>query len=139
MAQALDIPLHGVCSLDAIGAAAGPGRVLVATDARRKEVYWAFYRDGVRDGEVAVQLPARVAEELAADPVDRALGDGAARYAEVLGVPVADEPRYPDAAALIGLAADRIRRGAPGEQLEPLYLRRPDVTMPGPRKATLGP
>ncbi len=139
MAQALDIPVYGVCSLDAIGAAAGPGRVLVATDARRREVYRAFYLDGVRHGEVAVELPSRVAEELAAEPVDRALGDGAARYVDALGVPVAEEPRYPDAEALIGLAADRIRRGAPGEQLEPLYLRRPDVTMPGPRKGVLGP
>ena len=38
MAQALGIPTYGVCSLDGLGRAAGPGRVLVATDARRREV-----------------------------------------------------------------------------------------------------
>ena len=43
MGQALDIPTYGVCSLDALGRAAGPGRVLVATDARRREVYYATY------------------------------------------------------------------------------------------------
>ena len=43
----LGIPVHGMCSLDVIAAAASPtaaGReFLVATDARRKEVYWARY------------------------------------------------------------------------------------------------
>ncbi|MBJ7290647.1 tRNA (adenosine(37)-N6)-threonylcarbamoyltransferase complex dimerization subunit type 1 TsaB, partial [Williamsia sp.] len=42
-ADALAIPLHGVCSLDAIRSDAHAGRVLVVTDARRREVYWALY------------------------------------------------------------------------------------------------
>src|SRR6185312_13975554 len=37
LADTLGIPAYGVCTLDAIGADAGPGRVLVATDARRRE------------------------------------------------------------------------------------------------------
>ena len=45
--QALGIAVHGVCSLDAIGIDTA-GEVLVVTDARRREVYWARYRDGVR-------------------------------------------------------------------------------------------
>jgi tRNA threonylcarbamoyl adenosine modification protein YeaZ len=132
MGQALDIPVYGVCSLDTIGAAAGAGRVLVATDARRKEIYWAVYIDGVRRGEPAVARPADVAIGL---KVDRAAGDGAARYAEVLGVAVCEEPRYPVGECLVGLAADRIRSAAPGETLTPRYLRRPDVTLPAARKA----
>src|SRR4051794_17613112 len=48
MGQVLAIPTYGICSLDALGRAAGPGRVLVATDARRREVYFATYADGVR-------------------------------------------------------------------------------------------
>ena len=50
MGHALGIPVHGVCSLDAIGieSAATTAEVLVVTDARRREVYWARYRDGVR-------------------------------------------------------------------------------------------
>ena len=40
----LGIPVHGVCSLDVIAADSPRGReFLVATDARRKEVYWARY------------------------------------------------------------------------------------------------
>src|SRR5690606_38799151 len=47
MAQALEIPVYGVCSLDGIGAvtAGEEGPVLVATDARRREIYWALYTD----------------------------------------------------------------------------------------------
>ena len=45
--HALDIPVYGVCSLDAIGGQT-TGEVLVITDARRREVYWARYRDGVQ-------------------------------------------------------------------------------------------
>lgn len=132
MAQALDIPAYGVCSLDAVGAAAGPGRVLVATDARRREVYWARYVDGVRRDGPAVAKPADVTVD-----AERAVGAGAATYADVLGLPVADEPRYPVGTALVGLAAERILAGAPTEVLEPRYLRRPDVTISAAAKATL--
>lgn len=139
--QALAIPTYGVCSLDAIGAQT-KGRVLVATDARRKEIYWAVYQDGARDGELGVARPADVAARLTgpetADPptagVAATVGDGALRYAGELGLPVLDAPRYPPPIALAALAADRVRRRAPGEVLTPLYLRRPDAVEPGPRK-----
>lgn len=127
MAQALGVPTYGVCSLDALGAAAGPGRVLVATDARRREVYWARYVDGVRTDGPAVAKPADVHVD-----AERAVGDGAGKYAEVLGVRAVPEPRYPVGAVLVGLAAERILAGAPGEVLEPRYLRRPDVTPAAP-------
>ncbi|BCJ37816.1 hypothetical protein Athai_53190 [Actinocatenispora thailandica] len=61
LGQTLAIPTYDVCTLDALGAAAGPGRVLVATDARRREIYWAVYLDGVRQTEPAVAKPADVA------------------------------------------------------------------------------
>ncbi len=134
MGQALDIPCYGVCSLDGIGAAAGPGRVVVATDARRREVYWAVYADGVRVDGPQVSRPVELPGIASAD---RALGDGALAYAEQLGLPVAEEPRYPQPVALVAVAADRIRAGAPGERLTPRYLRRPDVTLPGARKTVL--
>jgi tRNA threonylcarbamoyl adenosine modification protein YeaZ len=58
--HALAIPVYGVCSLDAIGieTAATAGEVLVVTDARRREVYWARYRGGVRVDGPAVSAPA---------------------------------------------------------------------------------
>lgn len=134
MGQALAIPTYGVCSLDAIGAVT-TGTTLVATDARRKEVYWAIYRDGIRLTEPSVNKPDAVAGLLDGAGVERAVGDGARLYASALPVPVVDEPRYPPPLALAGLAADRIRGRAPGEVLTPLYLRRPDATEPGQRKA----
>ena len=57
--HALGIPVYGVCSLDAIGVDTA-GDVLVVTDARRREVYWARYRDGVRVDGPAVNAPADV-------------------------------------------------------------------------------
>src|SRR5690606_18909846 len=103
---------------------------LVATDARRKEIYWGVYRGGVALTTPAVDRPARVAELLAGSEVEVAIGDGAARYADVLPFPVLDEPRYPSALALAQLAADRVRTRAPGEALTPAYLRRPDAALP---------
>jgi tRNA threonylcarbamoyl adenosine modification protein YeaZ len=131
--QTLDIPTYGVCSLDAIGHAAA-GRVLAATDARRREVYWAAYEDGRRLTEPAVDLPATVADRAAGLGVTVAVGEGAHKYADVLRVRVRDEPRYPPAAALAALAADRVRGKAPGERLTPLYLRRPDAVAQSGRK-----
>lgn len=132
MGHALGIPTYGVCSLDGLGFGQ-PGRVLVATDARRKEVYWAGYADGVRLAGPEVARP----EAVPAAEYGRAVGDGALRYRDVLGLPVAERPRYPSAAALATLAADRIRAGDPTEPLTPLYLRRPDAAVPGERKPAL--
>jgi hypothetical protein len=42
--------------------------------------------------------------------------------------------RYPDPAALVALARDRITSGAESEPLAPLYLRRPDAVVPGAPK-----
>src|SRR6195952_1995861 len=63
--HALGIPVFGVCSLDAIGVDTS-GDVLVVTDARRREVYWARYRDGVRTDGPAVNAPADVRTDAAA-------------------------------------------------------------------------
>jgi tRNA threonylcarbamoyl adenosine modification protein YeaZ len=136
MGQALAIPTYGVCSLDGLGAIT-TGTVLVATDARRKEIYWALYRDGERITEPSVNRPDAVAGLLGGSGVERAVGDGAWLYPAALPVLVQDEPRYPSAAVLAGLAAVRIRSRAASEVLTPLYLRRPDATEPTQRKPAL--
>ncbi|WP_030436559.1 tRNA (adenosine(37)-N6)-threonylcarbamoyltransferase complex dimerization subunit type 1 TsaB [Actinoplanes subtropicus] len=131
MAQALDIPTYGVCSLDGLGRAAGPGRVLVATDARRKEIYWAAYVDGERVEGPEVSKPFPVREQ------ERVVGEGGLKYGDIFGVPVEEHLLYPPGAALVALAADRISRAAPSEPLTPLYLRRPDAVEPTTRKSVL--
>lgn len=130
LGDATGLPTYGVCSLDAI-AAVHPDQpeLLVAGDARRKEVYWARYRHGVRTAGPEVSKPA----ELDAGTATTA-GAGARFYAEALGgVPLLDED-YPPVAGLAAVAADRVLNGAPGELLTPLYLRRPDAVAPGERK-----
>ena len=59
-ALARAISVRGVCSLDAIAAQVNEKDFIVTVDARRKEVYWARYKDGVRVGEPAVSFPADV-------------------------------------------------------------------------------
>jgi tRNA threonylcarbamoyl adenosine modification protein YeaZ len=56
-ALARSIPERGICSLDAIAAQLQSKDFIVTVDARRKEVYWARYVDGVRMGEPAVNFP----------------------------------------------------------------------------------
>lgn len=131
LADALGIPTYGVCSLDAIAAdAEEDGPFLVATDARRREIYWATYESGRRLRGPAVERPA----EVDVSNLTFAVGAGAQLYAEVLGLPVR-EPSYPSTRALAALIRDRARAGAPSDPLTPLYLRRPDVMEPVPRKA----
>jgi tRNA threonylcarbamoyl adenosine modification protein YeaZ len=129
LTQALVIPAYGVCSLDGIGAQT-MGSTLVATDARRKEIYWGVYRGGVALTAPAVDRPARVAELLSGTEVEVAIGDGAQKYAAVLPFPVLDSPRFPSALALAQLAADRVRQRGTSETPPPAYLRRPDATQP---------
>jgi tRNA threonylcarbamoyl adenosine modification protein YeaZ len=117
----LGIPAYGVCSLDAIAAAcAEQGELLVVTDARRKEVYWARYRHSRRVTDPAVTRPA----EVDTSGVAAVAGSGVDAYD--FGLPVIDV-RYPPALEVVRCASDRIREGAPSDPLTPLYLRRPDA------------
>jgi tRNA threonylcarbamoyl adenosine modification protein YeaZ len=124
MAEALDIPAYEVCSLD--GIAPPTGEVLVATDARRKEVYWAVYRDGRHVTGPHVDHPA----DVDAGTATAMAGAGARLYADVLGLPLLDVADHPSPAALVEAALDRIRAAAPSDPLTPLYLRRPDAVVP---------
>lgn len=135
-ADALAVPAYGVCSLDGLGGAVRGvhSRVLVATDARRREVYWAVYENGVRVAGPAVDRPAELADRLAGLGVGLACGAGARQYADVLGLPVTG-PDSPDPVALAAVAADRVRSAAPADPLTPLYLRHPDAAEPGRPKA----
>ena len=71
LGDALGVPVHGVCSLDAIAAEVvrrrgGPaGRCSSSTDARRREVYWAAY-DAAASGSTGphVEAPAALADRI---------------------------------------------------------------------------
>ncbi len=136
LGDALGIPVHGVCTLDILASAVRhEGPFAVATDARRREVYWARYAaPGQRITEPAVDWPHVVAPELAGLPV---AGEGAVKYPEAFPEPI--EPVYPDAADLAELAVRQLASG--GELLAPLplYLRRPDAVEPGARKPVSQP
>lgn len=138
-ADALGIAVYGVCSLDGIGLGVRERRdVLVAADARRREVYWARYVDGCRSDEPKVNRPADLLELIASDRPEAMAGAGARMYAEALGLPLL-EADYPQIAAMAAMAAVRLRSSAPSEVLMPMYLRRPDAAEPsGPAKSTLG-
>jgi tRNA threonylcarbamoyladenosine biosynthesis protein TsaB len=129
LGSTLDLATHGICTLDILAAeltqdGAVEDEFLVATDARRKEVYWAHYRpDGQRaerlDGP-HVSYPADLAELHAGMPV---VGRGATLYPDALTV--LDGPTDPSAEAL----ARAVAAGSVTElPLAPLYLRRPDAT-----------
>jgi tRNA threonylcarbamoyl adenosine modification protein YeaZ len=141
LADALTIPAYGICSLDGIGApaqahGAPDGELLLAaTDARRREIYWAVYdANGARVQGPAVDKPADVAARLATLGVRAMAGAGARMYADVLGLPLRDAD-HPDPVALAAAAAGKVRANAPADVLAPLYLRRPDAIEPGRPKA----
>ncbi|MGI8523025.1 MAG: tRNA (adenosine(37)-N6)-threonylcarbamoyltransferase complex dimerization subunit type 1 TsaB [Nocardioides sp.] len=124
----LEIPVYGVCTLDVLALEAAPsidGDFLVATDARRKEVYLASYDgDGRRLDEPRVAKPADVAT---GGPV---VGEGAWLYPDAF--PDGREPLRPSAGWLAAaVAEERAELLDP----EPLYLRRPDAVVPRPPKA----
>jgi tRNA threonylcarbamoyl adenosine modification protein YeaZ len=139
MADLLGIEAVGVCSLDIIARETQvPGPIAVATDARRKEIYWAVYDAPAADGSrrriegPAVDKPAAVAHVLGDLPL---VGHGALLYADVLGHRFVDGgPEHPSAAVLAqGVLDGSLELIAPS----PLYLRRPDVTLSAGPKSVL--
>lgn len=130
LAEIAGARLHGVCTLDVIASAyadgdeRGAGEFVVATDARRKEVYWARYAaDGTRLEGPSVSP---------ADDVPRlpTVGPAALLYADRLQV--AAGPTALDPAVLATAGPSLADAG-----VAPLYLRRPDATEPGRRKSVL--
>jgi tRNA threonylcarbamoyl adenosine modification protein YeaZ len=114
----LRVPMRGICSLDVLAvqfAGASSEDFVVATDAKRREVYWARYRaDGVRLGKPAVSRPGDV-------PRLATIGPAADLYADqLLTVP---GPRAMDPGVLATHGAM-----LPDSGSEPLYLRHPDAT-----------
>lgn len=118
----LEIPVYGVCTLDvlaveAVSTGTVGGDFVVATDARRKEVYWATYDvGGARVDGPLVDKPAVLATD---GPV---VGQGAVLYPDAF--PHAVGPERPSAGWLAhAISEELVELRDP----EPLYLRRPDA------------
>ncbi|MFI7698437.1 tRNA (adenosine(37)-N6)-threonylcarbamoyltransferase complex dimerization subunit type 1 TsaB [Nonomuraea sp. NPDC049480] len=132
LATTLGVPAYGICTLDAVAYGSGLAEpFLVATDARRKEVFWARYADmRTRLDGPFVERPAQVPVE--GLPV---VGAGAELYRDIFGQ--TEAPPYPYAGALASLAAERLAEGTPLDPPRPIYLRRPDAVVPGaPKRVT---
>jgi len=141
IAQALRVPMIAVSSLDllAFPVRFTHRRIAAIVDARRHEVFYAFYRQvpgGVqRLSTPTVGTPADLAADLVADRSGTLLvGDGALRYADdlALGPDVelaGGDFAYPSARSLVQLAHARALREewVQSSEIEPLYLRRPDA------------
>ena len=130
LGDAVGIPVYPVGSLEAIAHCAGAGTpLLVVTDARRREVYWARYDEtGARVDGPHVDRPVDV--PLAG--LARVAGATDALASPVL--PAAVPPRHPAPVGLVAVAAAAVQAHAPPGPLTPLYLRRPDALEPGPLK-----
>jgi tRNA threonylcarbamoyladenosine biosynthesis protein TsaB len=141
MAHALRVPMIGLPSLDLLAYPLRLSNRIIAAviDARRGEVFYAFYRQ-VPGGVQRLSLPAvGTVDDVVGDLYALAndaicVGDGALRYrdqlAEVKGVEFADQwLAHPSAAPLVQLAHAKALREdwvQPWE-LEPMYLRKPDA------------
>jgi tRNA threonylcarbamoyladenosine biosynthesis protein TsaB len=133
------LPLYGAMSLHALAwtvAGQTEGEFAVATDARRKEVYWARYRS---EGGIPVLLDGPQVGPAATLPPLPVYGAGAGLYAEQLQAVDGFDNLQPTAAALGRYALHRLGSGESLPDSTPLYLRESDAQVPGPRKRALEP
>ena len=112
-AFAQGLPVHGICSLDAIAHGIDLPEFIVATDARRKELYWAKYVDGKRVADPLVTAPSEI-------PNLPIFGEGAMKYSLTTDT----EHLYPKLISFPKLSHVN----------EPMYLRHPDAVPTAERK-----
>jgi len=117
-AFARGLNVHGVCSLDAIAHGIELPEFVVATDARRKELYWARYVDGKRVGTPQVSAPNEILSKIPNElPI---FGEGASKYSLTSDV----KNLYPKLISFPHLL----------HVDEPMYLRHPDAVPTAERK-----
>lgn len=141
LAAAIGVPLVPATSLDALAfrAATGHRRIWSVVDVRRGEVAAAAYQPVpggvVRDGPAELYSMEALHAVLESDPSDllvvgdvASLPDGLLRGLHRVKV---GRPRYPSANALVDVGWQMIDHdGSPHpDDVRPLYLRQPDVTL----------
>jgi len=125
-AFALNIPVHGYCSLDALGSVTAD-ECIVVSDARRKELYWARYVSGVRVEGPAVNKPDEISELF---PQGKFIGPAADLYPEFINGSVL-QIEAGNLAQLFTQGTGQIH------EVVPMYLRKPDAVEPTTRKQVL--
>jgi tRNA threonylcarbamoyladenosine biosynthesis protein TsaB len=139
LAQTLSLPIVGMASLDllAYGVRYAPETICAVLDARRSEVFNAFYRSspgGIqRMTEYRLETPERLAIGIDSRPEEVLLvGNGALLYRETfedldsVSEVGSMSDAFPDARSLVELALPRLYREEFDslDDLQPLYLRR---------------
>ncbi|MET8422487.1 tRNA (adenosine(37)-N6)-threonylcarbamoyltransferase complex dimerization subunit type 1 TsaB [Nocardia sp. NPDC004860] len=132
--DALGVPVYGACSLDAIAAdtesylreSADPIELLVVTDARRREVYWARYRTAAGGRILTRSEGPEVSKPADLDQAAATVIAGSASHVDYFDLPVLPV-ETPSPAGLVRCAAAEILAGVVPAPLVPLYLRRPDA------------
>ena len=150
LAQVLGVPIVGMPSLDALAFRVRytPRLIAAVIDARRGEVFFAFYRTVpggvVREGDYRVAPPGHLAAELEALGEEVLLvGNGAILYRRELEEVggrlefTASAQAYPQASALVELAVPRFIREETDRLFDvvPLYLRRSDAEIAWDQRA----
>lgn len=122
LAWARQVPVTGICSLDAVAEQHDLTDGWVVTDARRAEVYLARYDAGRRVADPQVLPRGQALASVGTDPVVGDVDLLTSTDRRAAGRTVID----PHALAAVAVRAAHAGRD---ETLAPLYLRRPDVTM----------
>jgi tRNA threonylcarbamoyladenosine biosynthesis protein TsaB len=142
MAHALRVPVIPIASVDLLAFPLRHADRLIAAvvDARRDEVYFAFYRQvpgGVQRliGPVVGSVDDLIGELLATGEEALCVGDGALRHRDAIStgarrIEFAEQwLAHPSAAPLVQLAHAKALREdwVAGSDVEPVYLRKPDA------------
>lgn len=128
LGAALNRPVVGVSTLDALAASASAPDIAALVDARRGQVYARIWRDGVAEGPpeaLSLEQAAERVSGLAAGAV--LVGSGAVLIADAAPGAAVLDLAGPSPEALARLAARLDPAAAPPK---PLYLRAPDATPP---------
>ena len=124
-AHARNLPIHGICSLDAIAFDYAKPCVVV-TDARRKELYWARY-EGNRRGEPQVSKPEDLLVQF---PDSEFVGPGAQLYPDSISGKLMELKAGSLAKLFVSGSVQLV-------DVSPMYLRKPDAVKPTTRKSVL--
>ena len=138
MALALDIPIIPITTLEAIAYAYAvqnedySGRLAIAIDARRNEIYLQSFeinRGVIAPLNVAQAVPIEGVEEKLAKDVTTVIGSGCSLFS-ILKIDAVEGHNHPNASYIAQLGEMCLDRAQNCDNISPLYLRKPDAKLP---------